>query len=288
MNHKYTKLNRVLQERISYTAGVTIFVLTTIVVYLSVIMFKFAKLVKKAKPLPGLAKRIREIEPMMSWDVYLLDSKDKLSVFAMGKESIFITEKALTTFEDDELIALILHAIYLNNHKNEFKNMVGSGALITSIMSLSFMVFDALAFKSLRPFRTFDSVYIVLIILVSYAGLELMKRDRFKADSYTTRKGYGKALIRAFKKIIKEERQANLKCKGPACKISKSISSLAKTYPDIDERIESAKSEVKIQGDIKKLAVDVASKTFKEVAKDQASDLAAKALRQALSKSRRF
>lgn len=286
MNHKYDKLNKILHEKMNYTTGVTLFVLTTIVIYLSVIMIKFSKLIKKAKPLPGLAKRIRQIEPMMSWDIFLLDSKDKLSVFAMGKQSIFISEKALTTFDEEELVALILHAIYLNNHQNEFKNMVGTGALITSMMSLSFMVFDSLSLKTLRPFRTFDSVYIVLIILVSYAGLQIMRRDRFKADSYTTRKGYGKALIRAFKKIIQEEKEAHLKCKGPACKISKSISSLAKTYPDIDERIESAKNEVKVQSDIKKLAVDVVSETFKDIAKDQAKDLASKAFNHAIRKAR--
>jgi len=286
MNDKYVNLNKILHEKVSYTAIVSLATLATIIAYLASIMFKFSKLVKYARPLPKLADRIRQIEPMMSWDVFLLDSKDKLSVFAIGRQSVFVSEKALQTFDEEELIALILHAIYLNNNQNEFKNLVGGEVFILSIMSLSFMIFDTLSLGSLKPFRTYDSMYIILIILVTYGGLQLMRRDRFKADSYTARKGFGKALVRAFHKIIKEDQEAHLKCKGPACKISRSINSLVKSYPDIDERIESAQKEIKVQSDIQKLSTNIISRTFKDTATDVSSKVGAKAFSLALKKAK--
>lgn len=283
MNKKYRQVNEALLQEasISSIAAATIVVLT--IVYISISILKFFKLISSASILPEQSDKMRQLEPRVRWDVYEIDVGSKLSVFALGKENIFVTSEALKVFTSRELEALMLHSIYLNNNHQMLVRHIADDSMAVSIFSMVFIIVRAL-FKSNNRLKSIvghstDFMYLSAIVMASAFTLHTLDNKRFKADRYTVKKGYGKDLISAFKKIYSQVMEDKYHCKGLSCKIRKYVTSLIKIYPDLHERIDSAEKETKKYNNVKKAALSVVTSVASDVSMKIAEQTLAKAFK---------
>lgn len=174
------------------------------------------------------------------WKVRLIDT-NYVNAFTYGGKNLYITSELFKLLTEREILAVMLHEAGHSSYNHLWKLQAIRQSGMASIL-YAIVVVSSFASGPIGVIAYFTYRFYCMFIVNYWSRVQ-----EFDADDFAIKYGYGKDLSDALKKLGKAHGNQLGSCTSNWCKISRKMTILTSTHPELKDRIESAlkKSEAK-------------------------------------------